>query len=176
MQFRSGLYIVPTDRWYIERAVWLIAGFFVLTATALAVFVDPRFVVFVAATGLASMVVAFTGFCIIGNILHRLGFRGALAEGGDSAKWYFMKTDQWYLERRIYLVVGFNLCLASVLTLVHSHWWLAFPGFVGFAMLWFAETGFCIMANMLYWLGAEPRLNTGAAHAGSEAHPTPSHI
>ena len=26
------------------------------------------------------------------------------------------------------------------------------------AMVWFAATGFCIMANGLYWLGAEPRL------------------
>jgi hypothetical protein len=25
-------------------------------------------------------------------------------------------------------------------------------------MLWFAATGFCIMANGLYWLGYEPRL------------------
>lgn len=158
MQTRPGLYIVPTDRWYIERAVWLIAGFFVLAATALAVFVDSRFVLFVTATGLASMFVSLTGFCIIGNILHRLGFRGALAEGGDSATWYFMQTDSWYLERRIYVVVGFNLCLASILTLFHSPWWLAFPGFVGIAMLWFAATGFCIMANGLYWLGAEPRL------------------
>ena len=31
-------------------------------------------------------------------------------------------------------------------------------GFVGAAMVWFAATGFCIMANGLYWLGAEPRL------------------
>jgi hypothetical protein len=26
------------------------------------------------------------------------------------------------------------------------------------AMVWFAGTGYCIMANGLYWLGAEPRL------------------
>jgi hypothetical protein len=25
-------------------------------------------------------------------------------------------------------------------------------------MVWFAATGYCIMANGLYWLGAEPRL------------------
>jgi hypothetical protein len=25
-------------------------------------------------------------------------------------------------------------------------------------MVWFAATGFCIMANGLYWLGAKPRL------------------
>jgi hypothetical protein len=48
-----------------------------------------------------------------------------------------------------------------VLSLVHSPWWLAFTGFVGGAMVWFAATGFCIMANGLYWLGAEPRLAPG---------------
>ena len=25
-------------------------------------------------------------------------------------------------------------------------------------MVWFAATGYCIMANGLYWIGAEPRL------------------
>jgi hypothetical protein len=69
-----------------------------------------------------------------------------------------MQTDRWYLERRIYLAVGINISLASILSLLHSPWWLAFTGFVGVAMVWFAATGFCIMANGLYWLGAEPRL------------------
>ena len=78
-----------------------------------------------------------------------------------------MQTDRWYLERRIYLAVGINLTVASVLSLVHSPWWLLFTGFVGGAMVWFAATGYCIMANGLYWLGAEPRLaplcETGAS-------------
>jgi hypothetical protein len=69
-----------------------------------------------------------------------------------------MQTDKWYLERRIYLAVGINISVASTLSLVHSPWWLAFTGFVGGAMVWFAATGYCIMANGLYWLGAEPRL------------------
>jgi hypothetical protein len=76
----------------------------------------------------------------------------------DRGGWYFMQTDTWYLERRIYLAVGININVASVLSLVHSAWWLAFTGFVGVAMVWFAATGYCIMANGLYWLGAEPRL------------------
>jgi hypothetical protein len=40
-------------------------------------------------------------------------------------------TDRWYLERRIYMGVGINLTVASVLSLVHSAWWLLFPAFVG---------------------------------------------
>lgn len=157
MSMRSGIYIVPTDRWYIERTVWLIAGCFLVTATALAAFVHPLFVVFVIIPGLISINVSLTGFCPVGNVLKLLfGFEGILAQ--PDTKWYRMQTDRWYLERRIYLVVGINITIASVLSLVHSPWWLAFTGFVGVAMLWFAATGFCIMANGLYWLGYEPRL------------------
>jgi hypothetical protein len=159
MAHRSGIYIVPTDRWYIERTVWLISGVFLIASTALAALHDPRWIVFVAITGLVSINVALTGFCPVGNVLTCLGFKGALATD-PSSKWYFMQTDRWYLERRIYIVVGINITLASILSLVHSPWWLLFTGFVGVAMLWFAATGFCIMANFLYWLGYEPRLGT----------------
>ncbi len=157
MAFRSGVYVVPTSTWYIERTVWLIAGVVLLAATALARWVDPRFVLFVIATGLASITVGLTGFCIVGNLLSRLGFTGMLAEPRTD-RWYLMQTDAWYLERRIYVAVGINISVASILSLAWSPWWLAFTGFVGGAMVWFAATGFCIMANGLYWLGAEPRL------------------
>ncbi len=159
MAFRRGVYIVPTDRWYIERTVWLIAGFFLLASTALAALVDPRWVFLVIVTGIASVIVALTGFCVVGNVLYRLGFTPMLGSPAPR-RWnlYFMQTDRWYLERRIYLAVGVNISIASVLSLVHSPWWLLFTGFVGTAMVWFAATGFCIMANGLYWMGAEPRL------------------
>lgn len=153
-----NVYVVPTNTWYIERATWVIAGTFVLGATLLAAFVDPRFVVLVAATGIASIVVGLTGFCMVGTVLKRLGMPSKLGDPARDARFYFTRTDSWYLERRIFVTVGFNLTLASVLSLAHSAWWLAFTGFVGVAMFWFAATGFCIMANMLYWIGAEPRL------------------
>jgi hypothetical protein len=159
MALRSGIYIVPTHRWYIERTVWLIAGLVLLTATALAALVDRRWVLLIIGTGIASITVALTGFCIVGNVLKRLGFTPMLGrQDPSSGKLYFMQTDRWYLERRIYLAVGINISIASVLVMAHSPWWLLFTGFVGGAMVWFAATGFCIMANSLYWLGAEPRL------------------
>jgi hypothetical protein len=167
---RSGIYMVPTNRWYIERTVWLVAGVFLLTSTALAALHDPRWIVFTAITGLFSISVALNGFCVVGNVLKRLGFDGAL-DRDPSSPWYFMQTDCWYLERRIYIVVGINITLASVLSLVHSVWWLAFTGFVGVAMLWFAATGFCIMANFLYWLGYEPRLG-GRRTAAAQSQPS----
>lgn len=157
MALRRGIYIVPTHRWYIERTVWLIAGLVLLTGTTLALWVHPYWILLVVATAWASIAVSLSGFCIVGNILYRLGFPPMLGRPGKG-NWYFMQTDRWYLERRIYLAVGINLTIASVLSLVHSPWWLTFTAFVGLAMLWFAATGYCIMANSLYWLGAEPRL------------------
>ena len=113
----------------------------------------------IAATGVASITVALTGFCIVGNVLRLFGFIPMLGTNTPTrGNLYFMQTDQWYLERRIYLVVGINLTVASTLSLLHSAWWLLFTGFVGGAMVWSAATGFCIMANGLYWLGSEPRL------------------
>jgi hypothetical protein len=160
MSVRTGVYIVPTDRWYIERTVWLVAGCVLLLSTTLAWLVDARWVLGVVATAWASIAVSLTGFCIVGNVLAKFGFKPMLARPDwRPGKLYFMETDAWYLERRIYLAVGINLTVASVLSLVHSAWWLTFTAFVGGAMVWFASTGFCIMANGLYWLGAEPRLS-----------------
>jgi hypothetical protein len=153
----QGVYIVPTHRWYVERTVWLIAGLVLLTSTVLALVVHPYWIGLVVATALASITVSLTGFCVVGNVLTRLGFTPMLGHVRESG-WYFMQTDRWYLERRIYLAVGINLTVASLLSVFHSAWWLAFTGFVGAAMVWFAATGFCIMANGLYWMGAEPRL------------------
>jgi hypothetical protein len=158
MTLRRGIYIVPTNEWYIERTVWLIAGIVLLTGTVLAAAIDRRWVSLVIATGIASIGVSLTGFCLIGNILRVFGFVPRLGAASANNRWYFMQTDRWYLERRIYLAVGINISIASVLSLVHSAWWLSFTAFVGGAMVWFAATGFCIMANGLYWLGAEPRL------------------
>ena len=47
-----------------------------------------------------------------------------------------------------------------------SRWWGLFTGFVGAAMVWFAATGLCILANILYWIGAEPRLNPSVLTSG----------
>ena len=158
MKLRSGVYIVPTNAWYIERTVWLIAGIVLIGATALSAFVQPMWALLIIATGAASVTVALTGFCVVGNVLKRFAFPSMLAASSPDSKWYVMQTDRWYLERRIYLAVGINISIASVLSIVVSPWWLTFTAFVGLAMIWFAATGFCIMANGLYWLGAEPRL------------------
>ena len=162
MTIRSGVYIVPTNRWYIERTVWLIAGIVLLSSTALALLVNKMFIFGVIATGIVSIGVGLTGFCPVGNVLKRLGFSGMLSDP-KAGRWYRMQTDKWYLERRIYVAVGFNISVASSLMLAYSLWFAAFTLFVGGAMVWFAATGFCVMANALYFLGAEPRLAPNSA-------------
>jgi hypothetical protein len=164
MARQTGTYIVPTHQWYIERTVWLIAGIVLLTGSALAFLLDVRWILAVTATGLISINVSLTGFCPVGNVLRLFGFTPMLGTKAPM-RWnlYFMQTDRWYLERRIYLVVGINISVASILVLANSLWWSSFIIFVGGAMVWFAATGYCIMANMLYYLGAEPRLNPETA-------------
>ncbi len=167
MSRRTGIYIVPTNRWYIERTVWLIAGVVLLSSTTLALLLNPLWILGVVATGLVSINVALTGFCPVGNVLRLFGFTPMLGSVTPT-RWnlYFLQTDSWYLERRIYVTVGVNVILGSILFLVHSPWWGLFIGFVGAAMVWFAATGLCILANILYWIGAEPRQNPGAVPSG----------
>lgn len=167
MTLRTGVYIVPTNRWYIERTVWLIAGIVLLISTALALLVQPLWILGVAATGLISINVGITGFCPVGNVLRLFGFTPMLGSKTPT-RWnlYFMQTDRWYLERRIYVAVGFNITVASALILFFSKWFALFTTFVGGAMVWFAATGFCVMANALYWLGAEPRLTPETMPSG----------
>src|SRR5450755_2071534 len=123
MALRSGVYIVPTTRWYIERTVWLIAGIVLLASTAMALLMHPLWILGVTATGLMSINVAFTGFCPVGNVLRLLGFTPMLGtDKSTRGNLYFMQTDKWYLERRIYLAVGINISVASALVLAYSPW------------------------------------------------------
>lgn len=160
---RNKLYIVKTHQWYLERLVWLIAGTDVIVSSILTKIQNPDWAFSIFAVGVCSLIVALTGFCIVGNIVYLLGAKPLLPgpAGTEVAKdnvLYFMQTDRWFLERYIYLFVGVNLCLSSMLARFYSMYWLFFTGFVGTATITFAFTGFCIMANLLYRLGAEPRL------------------
>ena len=158
---RTGIYLVKTHIWYIERMVWIIAGCVMFGSAVLAALFNINWVFLVLCAGLGSILVSLTGFCLVGNILYRLGVMPLLEDSlkkGKKNRFYRMQTDRWYLERYIYLIVGTNLSLSAFLARFHSHLWLWFPTFVGAASVVFAFTGFCILANMLYRLGAEPRL------------------
>jgi len=74
---------------------------------------------------------------------------------------YLAKTDRWYLERLIWLIAGIFTLGGTLLTIFHSKYWLILTGLVGVNLIVFALTGFCIMANILYALGARSRINGG---------------
>lgn len=163
MRKRSGIFLVKTHAWYLERLVWLVAGVDILISSFLALSQSPNWAFSIFFAGVCSIIVALTGFCIVGNLLYLLGARPLLQErettgGARAGSLYFMQTDTWFLERSIYLTVGINLSLSALLVRFHSPYWLLFTGFVGVATIVFCFTGFCILANMLYRLGAEPRL------------------
>ncbi len=163
MNKREGVFLVKTDWWYVERMVWLIAGTNVLLSSILTVVHHPDWAFSILFVGLCSIMVALTGFCIVGNILYCLGAQPLaparkMFPDGKWSKCYFMQTDEWFLERYIYIFVGVNLSLSSMLARFVHPGWLYFTGFVGTATILFAFTGFCIMANLLYRLGAEPKM------------------
>jgi len=163
MKKRTGIFIVKTHVWYVERLVWLVAGTDVVVSSILTAKVNPNWAFSILFVGICSLLVAFTGFCIVGNILVLLGAQPmipstALRGAKKKSRFYFMQTDRWFLERYIYLFVGVNLSWTSLLARFYSFNWLFFTGFVGSATIVFSFTGFCIMANLLYRLGAEPRL------------------
>ena len=160
---RHDLFLVKTHIWYVERLVWLVAGIDVLASSVLTATLHPNWSFSILFVGFCSLMVALTGFCIVGNILVLLGARPmipstAIRGANNNSRFYFMQTDRWFLERYIYLFVGFNLSWTSLFARFHSFNWLFFTGFVGSATIVFSFTGFCIMANLLYRLGAEPRL------------------
>jgi hypothetical protein len=117
-------------------------------------------------TGTYIVPVAFTGFCPGRQRAALVGQPVLGSKQPTRRNLYFLQTDRWYLERRIYLTVGVNISLASALLLWVTPWFAAFTFFVGSAMVWFAATGYCILANLLYWLGAEPRLHPEAMASG----------
>lgn len=71
---------------------------------------------------------------------------------------YIAKTDSWYLERIIWLIAGIFTLGSALLAWLHSPYWLILTGLVGVNLIIFALSGFCLMANIIYKLGARPRL------------------
>ena len=73
MEKLTGVYIVKTHVWYVERLVWLVAGTDVVVSSILTAYVNPNWAFSILFVGMCSHMVAFTGFCIVGNILVLLG-------------------------------------------------------------------------------------------------------
>ncbi|HBG49656.1 MAG TPA: DUF2892 domain-containing protein [Cyanobacteria bacterium UBA9971] len=74
------MYLAKTDNWYLERVVWLIAGIFTILSAALAYFVSPYWLILTAFVGINLIIFAFTGFCIMANLLVKLGFKSRIKD------------------------------------------------------------------------------------------------
>jgi hypothetical protein len=59
----------------VERAIYVLAGSFVLTGTILAILISPWFLILPAFVGTNLLQSAFTGFCPAEKIFRRLGLK-----------------------------------------------------------------------------------------------------
>ncbi len=66
---------------------------------------------------------------------------------------YLLKTDEWCLERIIFLMAGCVNTLSIILILVHSIYWLILTGFVSANLIILATVGFCPSAIVLQKIG-----------------------
>lgn len=64
--------ILKTDEWYLERALFLVAGIVILISLTLAVFLSSYWLIFTALVGLNLLVFALGGYCLTANILRRV--------------------------------------------------------------------------------------------------------
>lgn len=73
------MYMAQTDGWYLERIVFLIAGVMALVSAALAWFVHPLWLILTAFVGLNLVIFGATGFCMMANVLCKLGAKPRMA-------------------------------------------------------------------------------------------------
>ena len=71
---------------------------------------------------------------------------------------YIAQTDGWYLERITVLIASIIILLTVIFAWVHSPYWLIVTFIVGINEIMFALIGICLTSNILYALGANPRL------------------
>lgn len=67
------MYMLRTDVWYIERATFLVAGIVVLASVALSVVHSQYWLILTAFAGANLIIFGTTGFCLMSNILYKLG-------------------------------------------------------------------------------------------------------
>lgn len=71
---------------------------------------------------------------------------------------YLARTDNWYLERIIWLVAGIVILSSVALAWFVSPLWLILTTLVGVNLIILGTLGFCPMAIVLNKLGAKPKL------------------
>ncbi|HMV77119.1 MAG TPA: DUF2892 domain-containing protein [Leptospiraceae bacterium] len=69
---------------------------------------------------------------------------------------YISEKKYWYLERVTYLLGGIFNLIGILLTVFVHPYWIILPVLVGLNLVVYSVTGFCIMANLLYYIGVKP--------------------
>lgn len=77
------MYIAKTDKWYLERVIFLFAGVFILLSLTLAYFVSKYWLILAGLVGLNLIIFATTGFCTMANILVKFGLKSNSCNCGD---------------------------------------------------------------------------------------------
>ena len=80
---RIIMYIAKTDKWYLERVIFLIAGVFTLLSLVLAYLVSKYWLILTGLVGLNLIVFPLTGFCTMANILVKFGLKSNSCDCGD---------------------------------------------------------------------------------------------
>lgn len=70
-----SIYRLPTDKWYLERVIYLIAGIFVLSSLVLGIKVSVNFFYFTALVGFMLIFFSFSSYCPIAIALNKLGIK-----------------------------------------------------------------------------------------------------
>ncbi|MCX8070524.1 MAG: DUF2892 domain-containing protein [Thermodesulfovibrionales bacterium] len=72
------MYIAKTDTWYLERVIWLMAGIMTGLSALLTWLHSPYWLILTGLVSLNLLIFAFTGFCIMANILYKLGIKSRI--------------------------------------------------------------------------------------------------
>jgi len=72
------MYFARTDSWYLERVIWLVAGLITLLSAVFTYLYSPYWLILTAFVGINLIIFAFTGFCIMANILIKFGFKSEI--------------------------------------------------------------------------------------------------
>lgn len=69
------MYLAKIGKWYLERILFLIAGIFILLSLTLALLVSKYWLILAGLVGLNLIIFSLTGFCLMANILVKLGIK-----------------------------------------------------------------------------------------------------
>jgi hypothetical protein len=72
---------------------------------------------------------------------------------------YRLSTENWYLERVVYLMAGVLTTAGTLLAWLHSTYWLILTALVGLNLLVFSITGFCPSAIVMSKMGLKSRVS-----------------